>query len=144
MTTPKWVVTIVAVLAVWMGGYAFLTRQPDDTAYREMCVQSAQNALDGLGTARMGTDSGLFPTFQTSLDGDAQKLIQQARSGIVAQIPPDEASARRRDTLVPMLDQADRLYEDLATARSDADRRAVSGRMIELEGRLRDFIDGNR
>jgi hypothetical protein len=144
MTTRKWVVTIVAVLAVWMGGYAFLARDPDATAYRELCVTSAQGALDGLGTARLATDSGVLPTVKTSLDGDAQKLIQQARSAVVGQIPPDRPSARRRDTLVPLLDQAERLYEDLATARTDADVRAVTGRMAELEGRLRDFVDGNR
>jgi hypothetical protein len=144
MATRKWVVAIATVVAVWMGGYIFLSRDPDATAYRELCLQSAQSALDGLGTARLATDDGLLPTYQTALNDDAQKLIERARSQVVGQVPPDEPSTRRRDTLVPLLDRAERLYEDLEGARTADGVRSVTDRMATLERQLRDFIDGNR
>jgi hypothetical protein len=132
------VAAILVILACWMGGYAFLARDPDTTAYREICVQSAQGALDGLGTARMATDDGVFGTSRTALMDDAQKLIGQARGAMAGQVPPDEASTQRRDALVPLLDQAEKIYEDLANDRADAQA------LQPVEQQLRDFIDGNR
>lgn len=58
MAGRKWIATLVVVVALWMGGYAFVSRDPDATAYRELCVQSAQSALDGLSTVRLSTDRG--------------------------------------------------------------------------------------
>lgn len=130
MGARRWIIAIVVVLGVWMGGYAFLTRSPDATAYREMCVQSAQSALDGLATARLANDDGLLPPFRKSLNDDAQKLVEQARSQLTAAAPPDQASARRRDTLVPLLDEAQRA--------------ATTGGDQQLEAKLREFIQGNR
>jgi hypothetical protein len=135
------------VLVVWTAGYAFLTRDPDATAYRELCVQSAQNALDGLGTARMAADDGLIATYQTAMTDDAGQLIGQARSQLTATVPPDDRSGRLRDTLVPLVDRSERLYEDLVRSQAAGDEpaeRAVIGRMADLQDQLRDFIDGNR
>lgn len=135
--TRNWAIAIAAILVVWAGGYAFMTRAPDATAYREMCVQSAQSALDGLATARMSTDEGLLSPYRTSMSDDAQKLIAQARSQMTGQTPPDERSAQRRDTLIPLLDQAERAFEDLQAG-------GGGGHLTELERQLRAFIDGNR
>jgi hypothetical protein len=147
MAARRWTIVILTVLAVWMGGYAFLARDPDAVAYREMCVRSAQSALDGLGTARTATDAHLLGTYHTALNDDAQKLIAGSRSEIAGEVPPDERAAARRDTLMPMLDRAERLYEDLLRAQSDGDAGAQQqavGQMRALEDQLRDFIDGNR
>jgi hypothetical protein len=134
----KLVAAILVILAFWMGGYAFFARDPDATAYRETCVQSAQGALDGLGTARMATHDQVFGTYRTAMMDDAQKLIGQARGAMAGRVPPDEASIRRRDALVPLLDQAEKIYEDLANDRADAQA------LQPVEQQLRDFIDGNR
>jgi hypothetical protein len=85
----------------------------------------------------MATDDGLMSTYQTAMDDDAGNLIAQARSQVAGQIPPDERSALRRDTLIPLLDQAERAFEDLQ-AGGDA------GQVTEVEKQLRAFIDGNR
>lgn len=138
MSVRKWVIAVAVVLACWMGGYAFHTRAPDATAYRELCVQSAQGALDGLGTARLASDDGSFGTYRKAMLGDAQELIGQARSGMAGQAPPDEQSAKRRDTLVPLLDRAERAYEDFVNDRVDA------AALEPIEAQLRAFIDGNR
>lgn len=144
MGVRRWVIWIVAVLVVWMGGYAWLTRDPDAIAYRETCVQSAQSALDGLVTARMSTDDGLLPTYRTAMNDDAQKLIEQARGQLGATVPPDERSRLRRDTLVPMLDQSEALYAELMKAESGGDVAGVTRRITALERQLSDFVDGNR
>jgi hypothetical protein len=140
----RWVIWIVAVLVVWMGGYAWLTREPDATAYRQTCVQAAQGALDGLVTARMSTDDGLLPPYRSAMDDDAQKLIEQARGQLGAAVPPDERSQRRRDTLIPLLDQSEALHAQLAKAESPGDVADVTARITALEKQLRDFVDGNR
>jgi hypothetical protein len=132
------VAAILVVLACWMGGYAFVARDPDATAYREICVQSAQEALDGLGTAGLASHDRSFGTYQTAMQDDAQKLISQARSAMTEPAPPDAASTRRRDALIPLLDEAAKGYEDFVNHRTDA-------RGLEpIERQLRDFIDGNR
>lgn len=147
MAGRKGIAALVAVVAVWMGGYAFLSRAPDATAYRELCVQSAQSALDGLSTARLSTGRGLLDTYQTVLSDDGRKLIGQARTQLAGQVPPDDRSARRRDALMPLLDQAERIYADLENARSDGDEQAVRdavARSTAIEQQLRGFVDGNR
>jgi hypothetical protein len=147
MSVRRWTITILVILAVWMGGYAFLTRDPDTVAYREMCVQSAQSALDGLGTARMAADGDLLSPYRTSLDKDAQKQIGGARTQIAGQVPPDERSTARRDTLMPLLDQAETAYADLIRAQADEDeggQHKALDQIRALEDQLRDFIDGNR
>jgi hypothetical protein len=147
MARRKWIATIGALVILWMGGYACLSRDPDATAYRELCVQSAQSALDGLSTARLSTDRGLLDTYQTSLSHDARQLIGQARTQLAGQVPPDGRSARRRDDLMPLLDQAERIYADLDKGRGDGDEQAVrdaAARSAATEEQLRRFIDGNR
>jgi len=147
MAARRWSIVIVVVLAVWMGGYALLSRDPDAVAYRESCVQSAQSTLDGLGTARMATDDGLLSSYRTALDDDAQKLIAQARGQIAGQVPPDSRSAQRRDALLPLLDEAERAYADLMRSQADHDgaaRQRATDRIRTLEDQLRDFVDGNR
>ena len=147
----RWVAVIAAVLAVWMGGYAFLTRSPDATAYRELCVQAAQDALDGLGTARLSAgpvgDPELVGTYTTSMLDDAQKLIGGARASLAGPVPPDVASARLRDKVTPLLDRAERGYQDLAMARAEGDTNAqyaAAQRMQPTEDQLRAFVERYR
>lgn len=144
MAARRWGVAIVAVLAIWMGGYALLSRDPDPVGYREMSVRSAQDALDGLGTARLATDDGLLSAYQAALKEDARTLIAQARSQVAVVTPPDSRSARRRETLLPLLDEAEQAYLDLAAAGTVDAERQVAERVTVLEGKLRAFIEGNR
>jgi len=147
MAARRWSIAIVAVLALWMGGYALLARDPDAVAYRESCVQSAQSTLDGLGTARIATDDGLLSSYRTALDDDAQKLIVQARGQVAGLVPPDSRSVQRRDALLPLLDESERAYADLMRSQTDHDSAAqqrATERIRTLEDQLRAFIDGNR
>lgn len=144
MAVRRWVIGIVAVLAIWVGGYALLSRDPDTVAYREMCVRSAQSAVDGLGTARLATDDGLPAAYQKVLKDDARTLIAQARSEIAVVTPPDSASARRRETLLPLLNEAEQAYLDLTRARTADTERQAAQHMAALAELLRAFIEGNR
>jgi hypothetical protein len=143
----RWVLVASVVLACWMGGYALLTREPDVTAYRQLCVEAAQKALDGAGTARLVTGEPLLSPYQDTMMSSAQELIGEARAGLAGITPPDERSTQRRDVLIPLIDDTALAYEDLAEGLADDDQTAAEqakARLAEIEEQLRIFIDGNR
>lgn len=151
MRLRRWIISIAVVLAVWMAGYAFLSRSPDATAYRQTCVQAAQDAVDGLGTTRWSADAQgdrqLWGTYATANIEDARKMVRTARSSLAAQTPPDDASARLRDEVLPLLDQAERVFEELDAARSQGDtpaQYAAARKMQPIIDALRSFIDKTR
>lgn len=127
---------VLAVLVVaWMAGYAYLSRGLDATAYRELCVKSAQSALDGLDLARRATAADLPGPYTTAVLGDAQTMIQASRSTIAGQPPPDEVSKSRQAALLPLLDQAERAFEE-------TDRQSAPD-TEDLEEQLRAYIADN-
>jgi hypothetical protein len=145
----RWVIALVAALAVWIVGYSLTHREPDPVAYRTVCVNAAQSALDGLVTA--GTVSSeqqrLIDTYVTGTMNDAGGLLTKASTQLPGLTPPDQHSSELRDELTPLLTAANGLYGDAMRARGNGDaagEQAAVARFGPIERKLQDFIDRNR
>jgi hypothetical protein len=131
-------VIAAAVLTTGASGCASTVGDPTGTAYRNMCVRSAHNAVDGLDMARRATIDPPGP-FQDSLMERAHQRITSARKAVAQAVPPDPASAQRRARLQALLAQAERSYQALL---NDGGPRSITAAQA-VEDRLRDYITEN-
>jgi hypothetical protein len=104
----------LAVIAavVLAAGLAGCPSRVSDSSFRNLCVRSAHNALDGLDMARRATQEGATP-FEGSLLDRAHERITTAHTTVANAVPPDQMSAQRRTALLPLLTHAENGYQDL-------------------------------
>jgi hypothetical protein len=140
---------ILAALVLFWAGFAYdATRPPDPKSYHRTVVQVAEATYNGVRTGwltgREELAGHLFSTYSDAAFGDATKAVSGAAKQFAGEAPPDQASARLRDQLSPMVLEAMRQLGDAAQAENDAAlRKAVDG-LDALAEQLDAFVEANR
>ncbi|BCJ47700.1 hypothetical protein GCM10010168_20590 [Actinoplanes ianthinogenes] len=134
-----------AVVIVWLGLAHQLVRPESYQHYARTMVQVAESAHDAAQTGRLVAEQQLAGrvtgAFSTAAYADATKGLAGAQQKFAAQGPPDEASRRLRDELSPLLGQAVVALGDASTADDDQTRELSAGRLGDLAGKLRQFVE---
>ncbi len=144
MTKRRWVPVAGVVVLVWLV-LAYCAGPPDAHGYRRTAVTAAQAALSAVRTVVLAgrTPDRLLDPYSSTLFDQSLGSVASAQQQVGAQTPPDAATRRVRDQLLPLLTEAGREIADLSRALSDGDGRAVRGhlgRLTDLGNRLDDFV----
>jgi hypothetical protein len=128
---------VVVVLVFWWAAGLWLGRSPDPIAYREMCAQAAQAALDSVVTTRLTGEAqvrgDVWGTYATAMDDDGGVMVNSAASQVAGSVPPDGESVRLRDELVPLVAMADRTVAEVVIAKDSGDTAALREKLAALE-----------
>jgi hypothetical protein len=115
-------------------------------AYAGKAAATAESSVSALRTvilgARVAAAGRSFPSTISILVSEAEREVTSARSAFLSIQPPDQASDRLRDELVPMLDMAVNGVSELRITARRADLEALPARaapLRDLADRLEDF-----
>jgi acyl-CoA reductase-like NAD-dependent aldehyde dehydrogenase len=139
----------LAAVVLLLGGFAYTqSRPPTPSDYHRTLVQVAESAHDavrtGWLTGREQLSGRVFGTFVMAAFDDAGGAIAGAGKKFAAAVPPDGRSARLRDRLNPLLQEAVRDLGDAARADNDDVLRAAVDALGRLADRLDTFIEDLR
>jgi hypothetical protein len=132
-------VVLFVILAGWVVAFTFTHRAPSSRTYQQMCVKAAHEAHDGLDLARRVTAAQMQHGFNSSVMDHAKPKIKNARAKVAGETPPDGPSAQRQADLLPLLDQAEKAFEDMDNGGGVQAAKAAE----PIEQKLREFITEN-
>jgi hypothetical protein len=140
---------VLAALGLLWAELAYSVRLPSDfNDYRRTVVQVAEAAYNatrtGWLTGRQKLAGQVFDTFAVAAFDDASKALAGASKQFAEQGPPDERSARLRDELNPLVQDAVRWLGSAAQAEDDEALRAAVDALGSLADRLRAFVEANQ
>jgi hypothetical protein len=145
VTIHRLAIALGAVLLLWAGFAASVTAPPDRSDYRRTAVRAAESAHDAASTgaliARQQLGGDVFGTFAAAAYDDATRTLAGAAHDLAAQPPPDDASARLRDGVLPLVQDAVRALGDAARATSEAALRTALAALEDVAGRLADLVE---
>ena len=145
MNLRRLTIALAGVLALWAGFAVRVSAPPDRSDYRRTAVQAAGSAHDAAGTgalvARTQLDGHAFGTFIATAYDDAARTLSGAAKQIAEQAPPDDASARLRDEVLPLVQEAVRALGDASRASTEGALRAALAALDDVAGKLGDIVD---
>jgi hypothetical protein len=143
----RWIPAAGVVVLVWLG-LAYCTGPPDAHEYRRTAVAAAQAGLGAVRTVALAGDAQehgrLWDPYLATVLDDQIGSVASAQEQVSASVPPDDATRRVRDQLLPLLADAGREIGDLSAALDRQDRAAVRthlDRLRALGDRLDDFVE---
>jgi hypothetical protein len=132
-------IVLAVILAGWMLVYSFGHRTPSSRSYQQMCVKAAHDAHDGVDLARRVTSAEMPHKFNNSVMDDARGKIANARSKVAGATPPDGPSAQRQADLLPLLDEAQKAFDEMASSSGPEAAKTAE----PIEQKLREYIAEN-
>lgn len=134
---------LAGLLAGWLIIFTFShhkTATPSSRSYQQMCLKSAHSAQNGLDMARRATSAQTGHKFNQSVMEHARGQIQSARDKVAAEPPPDSPSSQRQADLMPLLDEAMSVYDQMSNSAGGPDAAKAAE---PTEQKLRDYIKQN-
>src|SRR5690349_2421351 len=121
---------VLAALALFWAGYAYNSSRPADArAYHRTALQVAEAAHDAVRgawlTGRLQLRDRLISPYRTAAFDEAETTLAGASKQFAEMAPPDDASRRLRDTLSPLVRDAQARLADAAEASDDGTLQAA-------------------
>jgi hypothetical protein len=142
MRSTGWAATALCAVALAWGGAGYLSTRPTDFHdYRVAAVQSAESAYDALASAQLTADAltagRVTAPYAESMFDDSRDALAGAFKQFAALSPPDDPTRAMRDTLGPLLIQANTV---LSTLEDDPASKAARPVADDLD----DFIEAHK
>lgn len=134
-----------AVIILWAGLAYNVARPADYRDYSRTMVQVAESAHDAAQSGRLVAQQQLAGQvtgpYSVAAYDDAAKGLAGAQKKFAGQGPPDDASAKLRDALSPLLGDTVVALGDTAEADNNRSRRQGAERLGTLASQFQDFIE---
>ncbi|WDZ82760.1 hypothetical protein [Micromonospora cathayae] len=137
MSTRRAMATLLVLLALCWGGTGYAATRPTDAHdYRRAAIEAARSAYDVTVTVRLvgsARAAGRLPLpYTVATLNDGRSALAGAAQRLVVARPVDDATARIRDRLGPLLLAAAAGLDDLRRAVRAPDLAALTGAVAAL------------